>query len=79
MNLCEKEMCTGCGACMQACPKKAMTVHKDRKDFIDNLDKGVYKALLKTETGKDISKVLLNDKVKSTLKKTVIYKLLRAK
>ena len=57
--------------------KAPMPVHKDRKVFLDNLDKGFYKALLKTDTGKSISKELFKIKIKNIMKSTVIYKIFR--
>lgn len=33
MDLCDKNQCTGCTACMSICPKKAITMQEDKEGF----------------------------------------------
>ena len=33
MDLADRSVCTGCGACMQACPKQAIRMEEDREGF----------------------------------------------
>ncbi|WP_081679540.1 Coenzyme F420 hydrogenase/dehydrogenase, beta subunit C-terminal domain [Butyrivibrio sp. XPD2002] len=44
-----------------------MVVHEDREIFLNNLDKGVYKALCSTRTGKEITRKRIKNKVRKLL------------
>ena len=34
MEICEKNRCTGCQACMNICPMDAISFHEDLKGFL---------------------------------------------
>ncbi len=46
-----------------------MPVHADRKIFLNNLNKGVYKALCSTKTGRYITQKRISNKIKKVLKR----------
>lgn len=35
MRICNKELCTGCSACMNVCPKKAITMQSNSEGFLE--------------------------------------------